>query len=275
MWSYEWENGMTPGFAKCHINADKILTYSTHAKNIFVNSGIPEDKIHIIPCGVDESFINGTSTYPLKTNKKFKFLSNIAQPHMRKNFPGILEAWGKAFTKKDDVVLVMKIVKKPPQFPFEIDVDVEVNKFKRKYSNHADILFINEFIPDISALYRSCNALLSLSEAENFLLPSLENLLVKKINIVSSYGGQTDFCNENNSLLVKGDLVRVNPKSTYWYSSSNAIGFRADTTHAAELMQYAVKNEKELLGKFIPNTIGYEEKYSWKTIAKQILSLAE
>jgi glycosyltransferase involved in cell wall biosynthesis len=277
MWSYEWSgiNTLPPGFAKCHVHVDKVLTISTHAKDIFVKSGIPEDKIHIIPCGVDDSFINGTSIYPLKTNKKFKFLSNIAQPHMRKNFPGILEAWGKAFTKKDDVVLVMKIVKKPPQFPFEIDVDVEVSKFKKKYPNHADILFVHEFIEDISSLYRACDCLLNFSIAENFHLPSLEMLLSNGVVICPTWGGHTDHCTDKNTLMVNGKIDRVDPRSMYWSGHNSAFGFFIDVEHAIQHMRYVVNHKQELLEKFIPNTIGYAEKYNWKTIANQMLSLVE
>lgn len=276
MWCFEFEgkNTLPDGFAKNYKFCDKLIAPSKHAKQVFVDSMIPENHVEIIPYGVDEEFITGTDIYPIKTNKRFKVLCNIAQPHLRKNIPGILEAWGKAFTKKDDVALVLK-VSKPNQIKqcFEVDVNQIFNSFEKKYPDHAEIVKINEFLPRISPLYRACNALLSLSHAESFLMPALETLTSKKLLIVSNHGGQTDFCKTTNSLLVNGKLIKANPNMIYWQKKNNAFVFNPDTDHAAEQLQYAFKNEQDLLKSFNESFEHIRYNYTWDKVTNKILDL--
>jgi glycosyltransferase involved in cell wall biosynthesis len=278
IWCYEWsgKNILPTGFAKNYKFVDKILPPSLHAKQVFLDSGIPEDIIEVIPHGISDEFLNSTNIYKLNTDKKFKVLCNIAQPHLRKNIPGIFEAWGKAFTKQDDVVLVMKVVTKNKILnSFEIDFNYELNLFKKKYPNHAEILIVKEFITNISDLYRACNAFLSMSYAESFLIPSLEALASNKIVLVGEVGGQVDFCNNDNSLLIKGKNIRANPKMMYWESKQNAIVFEPDVNHAAEQLQLAYKNEQKLLNKFSSSFADIRKKYTWDNATKQILSLCK
>jgi len=274
IWCYEWsgKNVLPTGFAKNYKFVDKLMPPSMHAKQVFLDSGIPEESIAIIPHGVSDEFINAKTIYKLNTNKRFKVLCNIAQPHIRKNIPGIFEAWGKAFNKKDDVVLVMKVVVKNTTTPSEVDFNYIYNSFKKKYPNHADVLIINKFIPNISDLYRACNAYFSMSFAESFLIPALEALATNKIVLVGAVGGQVDFCNENNSLLINGKNIRANPKMMYWESKSNATVFEPDINHAVEQLQFAFKNEIQLLNKFSNYFSEIRETYTWDNSVKKILS---
>jgi glycosyltransferase involved in cell wall biosynthesis len=275
IWCYEWagKNVLPNGFAKHYRSCDKLLPPSTFAKNIFLDSGIPDSAMQIIPHGVSQQFISGTDFYPLKTDKRFKVLCCIAQPHERKNIPGILEAWGKAFTNQDDVVLVMKVVNKKPSSPFEVDFNQLLTTFKKKYPQHGEILVIDKFIEDLSPLYRACNAFLSLSLAECFLIPALEALVSGKIVIVSGHGGQTDFCTEESSLLVSGQIVRANPRGMYWEPKMNATVFRPSEEVAATQLQKAYREEEELLQKFAPAFEATRQKYTWDNVAQQIMDL--
>lgn len=275
IWCYEWcgKNVLPTGFAKNYKYVDKLLPPSTHAKQVFLDSGVPESAMQIVPHGISDEFLNTDSIYKLNTSKRFKVLCNIAQPHQRKNIPGILEAWGKAFNKTDDVVLVMKIVVKKSVSENEIDFNYTFNNFKKKYPNHASVIILNEFIENISDLYRSCNAFFSMSHAESFLMPALEALSLNKIVLVGECGGQVDFCNENNSLLIKGKNIRANPKTMYWEPKPNAIVFDPSTDHAAEQLQFAYKNEKELLDKFSPSFADIRKEYTWDNAARKILEM--
>lgn len=271
IWCYEFagKNALPNGFAKNHLFVDKILAPSNQAKEIFLDSGIPETKVTVIPHGYDSSYVNRTAK--LFDSKRFVFGANIAQPHMRKNIPGLLESWGKAFTKKDDVCLYIKISSKKGNLPFEVDFYSILNEFKKKYQNHAEIIIIDKFIEDISDFYRSCDAIFSLSNAESFLMPALEALASKKILICSNYGGQLDFCNESNSLLVSGKIIRANPKMLYWENKQNTFVFEPDTNDAADKLRYAFNNHSKLKEKF--NYQDIIDNYSWESVFKKIEGL--
>ena len=262
IWCYEFsgKNALPVGFAKNYKYVDKLLPPSNHAKQVFLDSGIPESAMKVLPHGISQEFLTGTDIFKLKSDKRFKVLCSISQIHMRKNIDGTLDAWGKAFDKKDDVVLVMKVAIKKPVQNFEVDFNEAFLRFKKKYPNHAEVLIVNEFITDISSLYRACNAVLSLSFAESFLMPALEGLACNKILIVSNGGGQTDFCTKNNSLLVSGNNMFADPKMLYWQQKTNTTIFNPDSNHAAELLQEAFHNENKLLNNFPMNLVKYEKR---------------
>src|SRR5271165_3586512 len=114
IWCYEWAgiNVLPTGFAKNYKYCDKLLAPTNFAKKVFIDSGIPESHIVVIPHGIDTTLYSNTTIIKLPTNKKFKLLANLAQLHKRKNITGLLTAYGKAFTMKDDVCLIIKAKEK-------------------------------------------------------------------------------------------------------------------------------------------------------------------
>src|SRR5271154_5238289 len=111
IWNYE-TTVLPTAFAKYYKCVDKVLPSSEFSKKIFVANGMPADKQVVVPHGIYLERFQNLGKYPLKTTKKYKILCNIAQPHLRKNIPGLLRAFGKAFTKADDVCLVFKVSRK-------------------------------------------------------------------------------------------------------------------------------------------------------------------
>ena len=277
IWCYEFSgsNALPLGFAKHYKSVDKLIPPSVHAKQVFLDSGVPESVMQVIPHGISNEFLIGTDIYPLKTDKKFKVLCNIAQPHRRKNIDGTFEAWGRAFTKKDDVVLVVKASSKKPEQSFEVNFNEILQRFKKKYPDHADIIVIDQFIPDISSLYRSCNAVLSLSLAESFLFPALEGLACGKIVLVSGAGGQIDYCTDNNSILIQGKNIYADPRMLYWQQKSGTTIFEPDLNHAADKLQFAFKNESELLNKFSSEFSRIRKEYTWGRVANSLIELCK
>lgn len=272
-WCFEWDgqNVLPTGFAKYYHNCDYLCAPSNFAKQVFVNSCIPSDRIKVIPHGINAEQYRQTSTIDFKTNKKFKILANIAQNHLRKNIPGLLEAYGKSFTTKDDVCLILKGKDKKPSAPFEVSVSECLSNFKKKYPQHAEIKIFSEFVEDISALYRSIDACYTMTHGEGFYMPGLEAIASGKLCVAPNHGGQLDFLNHTNSLLVSGKEERANPKSMYWESKNNAIWFQPSTDDAAQKLIYASKNYE-----IINANINKEEilqKYDWNVIAKQLTDL--
>lgn len=275
IWCYEWagKNVLPNGFAKSYKDCDVLCAPTNFAKQVFMDSGIPEKSIKVIPHGIDVSKYKESSKIDLKTNKSFKILANIAQNHLRKNIPGLLDAYGKAFNKKDDVCLILKGKEKKLDFPFEVSLIECIKDFKNKYPNHAEIKLYSEFIPDISALYRSVDTVFTLTHCEGFFFPGLEAIASGKLVIAPNWGGQIDFLNESNSLLVSGKEQKANPKSMYWESKNNAIWFVPDIDDAVSKLRYAYENFSTLNAKIENNKDIIHSIYNWEAISKQIISL--
>lgn len=275
IWCFEWNgaNVLPTGFAKHHNSCDYVCPPSQFAKEVFINSGVPESKIKVIPHGINVEQYSQTSIIKLPTNKKFKILANIAQNHLRKNIPGLLEAYGKAFNNKDDVCLIIKGKEKPIQNPFDVSLNQCIKNFKQQFPNHAEIKIFSEFLTDVSALYRSVDAVFTMSHTECFYMPSLESLASGKLNIAPNWGGQLDFLNKDNALLIDGKEERANPKSMYWESKPNAIWFKPSADDAADKLKYAYQNYEKLNDKIAKNKSQILQQYSWDNVAQQFLNL--
>jgi glycosyltransferase involved in cell wall biosynthesis len=277
IWCYEWDgkNVLPNGFAKNHTFCDQLCAPSQFAKDVFVHSGVPDERVKVIPHGIDVSSYQKTSTVKIKTDKKYKIFSNIAQLHLRKNIPGLLEAYGRAFNQTDDVTLVLKCRDKGIKYPFDISLQQTLGNFKKKYPKHAEIKIFSEFVDDMSDLYRSIDAVYTMSHCEGFYFPGLEGLAAGKLSIAPAYGGQLDFLNNDNSYLISGSVVRANPRSMYWEEKSNAVWFDPSVDDAAEKLKLSYKNYTNLNQKLELQRPEIYEKYSWTSVAQQFLSLCQ
>ena len=271
---YNYDGDVLPaGWSKFHNQVNLILPSSEYSRNTFIKAGIPESKLITVSHGYDDEFINRKEVYKIKSDKKYKVLVNIQQPHLRKNIIGLLKAWFEAFDDKDDICLVAKVRPRKESHINELSFMDELNKLKKNKKNHAEIVVINEFIPYISDLYRAIDVCFSLSHIECFHLPSLQALVSEKINICSAKGGNADFCNENNSLMVSGEIKRAPKEMFYWQPSIYGTAFYPNINEAAEKLIYAYKNYNQLKQQFKSGFDHIKENYSWDKIGNKILSL--
>jgi glycosyltransferase involved in cell wall biosynthesis len=277
IWCYEWTNKniLPTGFAKHHQSCDMVCPPSQYAKRVFMESGIPENKITVISHGINIDEYKNTSTIHLPTKKKFKILANIAQNHKRKNIPGLLDAYGKAFTNNDDVCLIIKAKDRPTKFPFEVSLKDCLHTFYQKYPQHAEIMLYSQFIDNMSDLYRSVDCIYTMTHCECFYFPGLEAMASGKLNIAPAWGGQVDFLNDTNALLVSGNEERADPKSMYWESKNNAIWFRPSIDDAVDKLRFAYQNYEKLNEGIDKQRADVYAKFSWENVTKQFLGLCK
>jgi|SRR5690606_22830634 len=280
IWNYEYNNkkdakdSLLQGFAKFYRATDLVLPSSNFTKEVFLSMGIPEEKMKVIPHGINLEDFKNIEKYKLKTTKSTKILLNIAQPHRRKALHLALQSFGQAFTKDDDVVLVAKVFKQNKgQNLFDVDFNDIYKTFEKKFPKHAEVEFIYEFIPNIADLYHSCDVNFSATYAECWHLPSLEALAAGIVNVVPRYGGQLDFCTDSNSLLIDGKLVRAPRDHQYWKFNPYAVHFEIDTHDAAKKLRKAVFDNTKLKDEFQSSMTDTANKFTWESAAEQILSL--
>lgn len=277
IWVFEWagKNILPNGFAKHYKSCDVLCVPSNFGKQVFMDSGIPESSIQVIPHGIDAKNYQETTIIKLPTEKSFKILSNIAQNHLRKNIPGLLEAYGKAFNKEDDVCLILKGKDKPVSSPFEVSIKECLQKFNQQFPNHAEVKIFSEFVEDISSLYRSVDAVYTMTHCEGFYFPGLEGLAAGKVSIAPGWGGQLDFLNHDNALLIDGTEVRASPKSMYWEPKNNAIWFQPNIDHAVEQLRYAYNNYQQLNDALDKQRQKIYDSYGWENVVSQFTGLCQ
>jgi glycosyltransferase involved in cell wall biosynthesis len=282
IWNYEYnkkENSnasLLPGFGKYHSAVDLVLPSSNFSKEVFLNMGVPLEKMVVVPHGINLEDYSSESFYPIKCKKAKKILLNIAQPHKRKAIHLALESFGRAFNKNDDVVLVAKVLKSNAQnMAFDVDFNFIFAEFKKKFPNHAPVELIYDYIPNITSLYKSCHINFSATHAECWHLPSLEALACGLVNVVPRYGGILHFCNDENSLLIDGTISRVDKTHQYWNPNPHAVHYVIDVNDAAQKLKFAVENYDKLLNdkcQFIENTV---KQFTWENVAIQLEGLCQ
>jgi glycosyltransferase involved in cell wall biosynthesis len=276
IWNFE-SSIMPSGWQLYHHGVDYILPSSQYSSDIFLKNGVPSSKLVVVPHGVyREMFHPGIPPFKLHTQKKVKLLHN-AIPHHRKLHERVLGAYLEAFTGDDDVCLVLKtkFLQPAQDKPFEVDVRAILEKLLKGRVNPPEIEVVTSFVPDIGSLYTACDAVVSMSSCEGFWLPGLEALACGCVLIAPRHGGQLDFLNNDNALLVDTGEMKAPLSMQYWTHAPDAIVGDPDMRHCAELMRRVYENpqaEKERIAEASKKTV---EKFTWEAAAKQIMSLAE
>ena len=184
-------------------------------------AGVEPERIRVVPLGIDPAvFTPEGPACALATERTFRFLF-VGGVSLRKGTDLLLDAYRRAFSRQDDVCLVLK--------------DHSGDLFYRE--NHAreriagmqndpgapEILHLDEFLPEaeLAALYRSADLAVFPYRAEGFCLPILEAMACGTPSVVPDFGACLDFCTAGTSYLVKARRIRA-PVSR---SFSVALGF--------------------------------------------------
>ncbi len=114
-----------------------------------------------------------------------------------------------------------------------------------------------------------------MTHAECFWMPGLEGFAANKIVIAPRYGGQLDYMNDDNSILIDGKEIRADNRMQYWEPSPYAKVFDPDQNQAAEKLKDLITNYDDYLKKFSPNMQEIAHQFTWDNAAKQIIGLCK
>lgn len=276
---FNYESSVLPqGWAEYHKYIDYILPSSEYVKDIFIRGGIPEEKIIVMPLGVDFDALNLSidEKFEFKTNKKFKLL-NISIPHARKNIPALFDAYFEEFTSNDDICLIVKTSITGKKEAFEIDVKAALEAVKEKHRGKdlpEYILFEHRF-NNMATIYKKTDALINIAASEGFGLPLLEAMACGRLVAAPRYGGVLDFLDRDNSLLIDTADVIAPSEYQYWQASPEAtigLPFKKSVQSA---MRKLYEDHESLHRRFDHNMKRTIERYTWSNSVKLILDLFE
>ena len=91
--------------------------------------------------------------------------------------------------------------------------------------------------------------------------------------MVPRYGGQLDFCNDDNSILIDGTITRAPRDHQYWEFNPHAVHFEINTDDAARKLQRAVSEFDVLKAKFAPNMAETAKRFTWESAASKIIDM--
>ena len=274
IWNFE-SSILPPGWQLYARSLDYIFPSSQYSYDIFANNGVPKEKLLVVPHGVNlDTFNPEIPPFKLQTQKKVKFLHN-AIPHHRKLHERVIKGFVETFTGDDDVCLVLKtkFLEPTKDKPFEVNVKEILNEALAGNKNPPEIEVVNKFIPDIGSLYTSCDVVISMSSCEGFWLPGLEALACGSLIIAPRHGGQLDFLNDSNSLLVDTGEMEAPASMQYWGYMEGAVVGDPSIKHFKELLQHTYKNLEKEKARIKESAKKTAEKFSWEHAAQIILDL--
>ncbi|HTR33831.1 MAG TPA: glycosyltransferase [Gaiellaceae bacterium] len=188
-----WEFGRVPRswLAPIRRTVDEVWTPSEASRRAFVDSGIAEQLVHVVPNGVDlERFSPDGPRTALPTGRSTVFLFVGGTIH-RKGIDALLEAYRAAFSADDDVALVVKSFGAKTYYAGQT-ADALFDAF-RAQPGAPELCVLDDEVPydEMPALYRAADVVVQPYRGEGFCLPALEALACG-VPVVVTAGGSTD-----------------------------------------------------------------------------------
>jgi glycosyltransferase involved in cell wall biosynthesis/tetratricopeptide (TPR) repeat protein len=221
---------------------DDAWVPSTFVRDGFVQSGVPAERVFVLPLGFDEGiFRPGQEPLRLDTTKRFMFLFVGGTIH-RKGIDILLKAYGRAFTNSDDVCLVIKDMGVGSFYKGQT-AETLIADFRAE-NTHPEIVYLNESLSEqeMARLYNGCDCLVQPYRGEGFGLPILEAMACGLPVLVTGYGAALDFCNSRTATLIPAKPVLFPEKRV---GDIETVGHphlaKPDEEALAELMREAVE----------------------------------
>jgi glycosyltransferase involved in cell wall biosynthesis len=205
-----WEFGAAPRawIDALRERADAVWCYSTYLRDVYVTSGIPPQRVKIVPLGFDPLVYHpGVEPMGLSDQSACVFLFVGGLPP-RKNVGMLIEAYTRAFRAGDAVALLFKDT---PATGSYLTGWAEKLRELAARTDIPPIVYLDSTFSDadMARLYRAATALVHPYRGEGFGLPVLEAMACGTPVIVTSGGSTDDFVNAACGFAIPATRVPV------------------------------------------------------------------
>lgn len=252
-------------------NIEYIFVPSFHTLEAIINAteGTNEEKemvkrIKLIPHGVNLDLF-----YPKEKPEKFTFITNKGWRHLedRGGIQYAIQAYLEEFTDKDDVNFIIKL---NPVYGVP-NINNLLQEIKPKDKNvfasmqiNADNIMYNKMVE----LYNKAHVFVMPTRSESFGMPGIEAMACGLPVITTNFGGQTDYCNKDNSWIVGGELTPVTWELLY----EGVKWLTPDVKQLRKYMREAYEAERVVKYKSI-NALETAKQFTWDNSVKKIVAL--
>jgi hypothetical protein len=214
---FYWETDKLPvPWARVLNTADEIWAPCELVKDVCVRAGFFK-KIHIVPTPHKDWDINVSATISDARigSQTFKFYS-VFQWHTRKGWKELLKSYWSAFSRSDDVVLILKVNSVHGEHQNHlIRSEIESYKAQLGLSETPKIFLIDSFLSseNLYALHEYCDCYISPHHGEGWGMPIHNAIYAQKNIITTKYGGVTDYLDDTNANLIEFSMGPVKDMS--------------------------------------------------------------
>lgn len=277
--------------ANCLSQLDYISVMSEWAKEVIVSQEVKEeDKVFVIPGGVDELVFN-PAAQPSRHRSRlydFTFLSS-GKFEVRKGHKLLLDSFIEAFHKKVDGKVRLMVhwfnpfVRGPKGQGFE---ELLNNTFISKGFIHADEnhyrmdnIFV-DYVPrvptqkELASIYQSADAGVFPYFAEGWNLPLIEMMAVGKPCLATAYSAPMDFITEETNCLIT-DYTMEKIDDPRWFSEEAGYWAIPNKNKLIESMLYMYHNKKENKEMGNKASVHVLENFTWKKSAEIMIEIVK
>lgn len=261
---------------------DEIWVPSSHNKESYIRAGLKNKPIEVIPHGVDVSLYNPTAK-PLDYNRGAFNFGSVFDWTERKNPVALIRAYYNSFFKGEDVSLTIRTFWRFPVEKTREYVTSEVQKIKQGYGTRSEfpkILFWFDTMDEkvMPSFYKSFDCFVLPTRGEGFGLPFLEAMACGVPTIGPEWGGNREFMDATNSVLVSGAVESINDLQFLRYQPqyANQKWFSVDEVELSKAMRWVYDN-KEKSGELAKKAVlDIQDKWTWDhTVGKIYKRLLE
>ena len=194
------------------VEMDEIWTASQFNKETFVNGGIPNYLVSVIPlCINSKIYSNHFTKMNIPEAKNFKFLS-VFSNFNRKDVGLLLRSYFSSFSHNDKVSLIIKYSNRiNEKYGKEYFQNVIAPDFNLDDEKLPHIVFLKDDYNDerMKSLYSSCDAYVAIDRGTGWDLPAMESMILGKAVIGINWSAHTQFMTEQTTFLVEPEKENV------------------------------------------------------------------
>jgi glycosyltransferase involved in cell wall biosynthesis len=242
---------------------DEIWTPSRWGAETFAAAGV-DRPIHVMPLGYDPARFH-PHLPAHRVPDRFTFLS-VFEWGERKAPEALLRAYGAAFTRRDDVLLILRV----NNFDGTVDVARQIAELRLPTDAAPVALLYNQHLDaaSLGSLYCSADCFVLPTRGEGWGLPILEAMACGVPAIATDWSAQTEFFHAGVGYPLRTRaLIAAEAKCPYY------AGWRwadPDGEHLAELMRQVYEHPAEARARGAHAAREAAERWTWAHAARRV-----